>query len=248
LARTESIDSRFNTRDLFEGGMRVLTVLLAAVVLLVALDWLLQSDTYKVEQLQFEGTFDRVTEAELEQVLLPVVDGNYLMLDLDRMRATVESLPWVNQAWVRRSWPNGIHVRFIEERPVALWGDRKSVSADGHVIPAVERQMEKSMPRLSGPEGTAETVLAAYQRFQSIVDPMNERIQSLQLTSRRTWLITLASGVVIVIDQHQSDAKLKSLASVYKRIGEPVGRVDLRYTNGFAVNRASSAGFRTIEQ
>ena len=244
MASTDSMDSRFNTRDLFEGGMRVLTALLVAVVLLVTLDWLLQSDTYKVDQLQFEGAFERVTENELEQVLLPIVDGNYLMLDLDRIRTAVESLPWVNQAWIRRSWPNGIHIRFVEEQPVALWDGNKSVSADGHVIPAVEGKYEKSLPRLSGPEGTSQAVLAAYQRFQVIVGSMGEQIQSLQLTSRRTWLITLVSGTVILLDQHQSDSKLQRLAGVYRRIGGPVKRLDLRYTNGFAVNRASSAGFR----
>lgn len=248
MTSTDSMDSRFNTRDLFEGGMRVLMVLLVAVVLLVTLDWLLRSDTYKVNQLQFEGTFERVSENELEQALLPIVNGNYLMLDLDRMRQAVEALPWVNQAWIRRSWPNGIHIRFVEEQPVALWGSDKSVSADGHVIPAVEGRYEKPLPRLSGPEGTSQSVLAAYRRFQSIIGSIGEQIRSLQLTSRRTWQITLASGTVILVDQHQSDSKLQRLAKLYRRIGEPVKRVDLRYTNGFAVNRASTAGFRPAEQ
>ena len=240
MANTQSIDGRITNRMLFEGGMRVLVILAIAIVSLVLLDWLLRSDTYKVDQLQFEGTFTHVTESQLEKIVLPQVHGNYLTLDLDRIRTSVEALPWVKKAWVRRSWPNGVHVRFVEEHPVAYWGDQASLGEDGEVIPAIESSPATSLPHLSGPDGTAKMVLEAYGRFETIVETMGDRISQLQLSSRRTWRITLISGVEIVVDQDQSDKKLKRLASVYRWLNGRPKRLDLRYTNGFAADWGSS--------
>jgi cell division protein FtsQ len=240
LANTQSIDGRITNRMLFEGGMRVLVILAIAIVSLVLLDWLLRSDTYKVDQLQFEGTFTHVTESQLEKIVLPQVHGNYLTLDLDQIRTSVEALPWVKKAWVRRSWPNGVHVRFVEEHPVAYWGDQASLGEDGEVIPAIESSPATSLPHLSGPDGTAKMVLEAYGRFETIVETMGDRISQLQLSSRRTWRITLISGVEIVVDQDQSDKKLKRLASVYRWLNGRPKRLDLRYTNGFAADWGSS--------
>ena len=240
MANTQSIDGRITNRVLFEGGMRVLVILAIAIVSLVLLDWLLRSDTYKVDQLQFEGTFTHVTESQLEKIVLPLVHGNYLTLDLDRIRTSVEALPWVKTAWVRRSWPNGVHVRFVEEHPVAYWGAQASLGEDGEVIPAIESSPATSLPHLSGPDGTAKMVLEAYGRFETIVETMGDRISQLQLSSRRTWRITLISGVEIVVDQDQSDKKLKRLASVYRWLNGRPKRLDLRYTNGFAADWGSS--------
>lgn len=244
MASTHTIDGRITNRMLFEGGMRVLIVLVIAVVSLVVLDWILRSDTYKADQLQFEGTFTHVSESQLESIVLPIVRGNYLTLDLNRIRKSVESLPWVKQAWVRRSWPNGIRIRFVEEQPVAYWGDKASLGELGEIIPAVESSPATSLPHLYGPEGTSKTVLDAYRKFESIVESMGQRISRLELSSRRTWRIRLISGVDIVVDQQQSEMKLDRLASVYRWLDKQPKYIDLRYTNGFAVDWDSPKGSR----
>lgn len=247
MASTDSMDGRFNSRILFEGGMRVLWTLLAVLVLLGFVDWLLRSDTYKVRQLQFEGSFERVSEAELEKVTLSSVQGNYLMLDLDRMRAAVESLPWVNKASVRRSWPSGVHIKFVEEQPVANWGNNASLGREGQVIPAVEKATAATMPQLHGPKGASRSVLAAYQRFDRIVQPMGMRIQALGLSSRGTWELVLSNGMEILIDQQRSEQKLERLVRVYRGIEGTPSRIDLRYTNGFAVDWKASNGARSTK-
>jgi len=233
---------------LFEGGLRVLLVLGIAVVSLVLLDWLLRSDTYKADQLQFEGTFSHVTEAQLEKAVLPAVKGNYLTLDLDQIRNQVESLPWVKKAWVRRSWPNGVTVRFVEEHPVAYWNETASLGEEGEVIPAVESGNATSLPHLSGPNGTSATVLEAYAKFESIVETMGQRIRTLELTSRRSWRITLQNGVDIVVDHDNSAIKLNRLASVYRWLDKQPKSIDLRYTNGFAVDWDTPGAPRTVNQ
>jgi len=243
--RADSIENRFNTRVLFEGGLRVFWVLLALLLLLASLDWLLRSDTYKVGQLQFEGSFERVTEAELERVTMSAVRGNYLMLDLEDIRESVESLPWVRKATVRRSWPDGVHIRFVEERPVANWGKDHSLGTDGQVIPAVSTETAASLPMLSGPEGTSQIVLAAYERFERIVQSMGRHVRVLHLSSRRSWQLTLDSGIEVVLDQDQGEQKLERLARVYRGIGGTPKRIDLRYTNGFAVEWDGARGSRT---
>jgi len=97
------MNNRLGPRDLFEGGLRVFWMLAVLVLVLGLVDWLLKSSTYQTEQLQIEGEFSRVSESQIEQIVMPSIRENYLMLDLQSIQTQVESLPWVQRAWVRRS-------------------------------------------------------------------------------------------------------------------------------------------------
>jgi len=241
LANTDAMNNRLGPRDLFEGGLRVFWMLAVLVLVLGLVDWLLKSSTYQTEQLQIEGEFSRVSESQIEQIVMPSIRENYLMLDLQSIQTQVESLPWVQRAWVRRSWPKGIHVRFTEHKPFALWGDEGFVSAEGGVILDRNRAGNSGLPQLSGPNGSASTVVEAYQKFRTILQTMNADLVGLTLTPRRSWQLTLGNGTEILVDQNGAERKLERLANAYKQFTKMPERFDLRYTNGFAVSWGRNA-------
>lgn len=235
MASLTVTQNRFSTRALFEGGMRLFVLLVALALLVVFVDWLLRSDTYRAQTLQFEGTFEHVSEQQLQQAVMAQVGGNYLMLDLEGVKQRIEALPWVHRAWVRRSWPNGIHVRFTEQQLAARWGETASINLGGEVL-SVSVDRGSSLPVLHGPEGSAPQVLEHYHQFEPIVRAMGEHIASLTLQSRRSWQLVLTSGLQITVDERNSEARLLRLARVYRRLPGTPRTIDLRYANGFAVD------------
>lgn len=57
-------------------------------------------------------------------------------LDLDLVRRTLESDPWIADAEVSRSWPRTVRIRIAERTPVARLGAGDWVAVDGRILPA----------------------------------------------------------------------------------------------------------------
>ena len=234
---------------LFKAAVLLFALLFALLVLVFGADWLLRTDNFPVRHVRFEGEFKRVTQQELESAVMDAVHGNFLLLDLDRVKARVESLPWVYRASVRRQWPQDVHVRFTEQQLAARWGEGDFLNQAGDVIRVKGNDLPADLPRLEGPDGTGPQVLEHYKNLGRILAAADLKLERITLTPRRTWRLTLLDGMVIVLDREQPAHKLERFARVYAQSLLPldanIRQVDLRYTNGFAVEPAggNAAGF-----
>ena len=54
---------------------------------------------------------------QIEEVVAPFRGAGFLSVDLDALRAALESIPWVDRARVERRWPNGVRVFITEHVP-----------------------------------------------------------------------------------------------------------------------------------
>ncbi len=91
-------------------------------------------------------------------------------------------------------------------------------------------------------------VYERYREFGRVLAQAGLQIRALALTPRRTWQIELVNGPRLVLDRVQSERKLERFVRVvgqgFGRLGTGARVVDLRYTNGFAVEwqRGVAAG------
>lgn len=224
-------------------ALRLIIALAMLVVFSYAADWLLRTENFPVEHVRFEGPFKRVNQAELEAAMLDLVRGNFFLVDLDTVQQRVEALPWVHRASVRRRFPRDISVAFTEERLVAHWTNGAWLNADGEIVRVSGTDLPSDMPKLAGPDETSAHVLAAYQEFRGAVEPLNMKLVGLTLTPRRSWRLELETSQIkpltVVLDHEQPLQRLERFARVYgATLGEDattIRQVDLRYTNGFAV-------------
>lgn len=208
-------------------------------------DWLLRGENFPVQNVRFEGPFQRVTPRELEGAMLDLARGNFFLVDLDAIQRRVEALPWVHRASVRRSFPHDIVIRFSEQRLVAHWGEEAWVNAQGEVVHVDASDMPSDLPRLRGPDGASAAVLAAYHEFQTALAPLDVPLTGVTLTARRSWRLDL-DGVVaerpltVLVDHEHTVQRLERFARVYTATlavqAEAIRQIDLRYTNGFAVD------------
>jgi cell division protein FtsQ len=234
--------------SLFRAALVIFATLVALIGAVLVSEWFSRSDVFPVRAVRFEGVFQHVTQAQLAAAVAPAAQGNFLQLDLDAVKARAESLPWVYQAEVRRRWPRDLLVRVHEQQLTARWNSDAWVNQALQAVRVPDPTLPADVPQLEGPEGTQAIVYERWQEFGRLLVGAGLQLRRLTLTPRRTWQIELTNGLRLVLDRVQPDRKLERFARVYARALARAGMsarvVDLRYTNGFAVewNRGASVG------
>jgi len=225
---------------------------LTAVVLVLAalaggwavLESLRAPALFPVRTVRFAGDLARVGEPALRQAVAPWLDSGVLGVDLPRLRAAVEALPWVARASVRRVWPAAVVIHIDEQRPVAAWGDTELLSAGGERFRPAERPA--GLPRLVGPDGSHAQVLERYRSLQRALAGADLELAALSLDARRAWQARLAGGAVLELGRQDIEARVERFAAAWPRLvagrgGHTPESADLRYPNGFAVRWRAAA-------
>jgi cell division protein FtsQ len=232
----------------------ILTALLMGVMLfaVVGLDYLLRADTFPVRNVSFEGEFKRVHQRQLAEAVTEQASGNFFALDLEAVRRAAEAVPWVHRSTVRRRWPDGVHIHFTEQQLAARWGDTAWVNSDGELADLRGQAGPAGLIRLDGPPGSQAEVLAQWRRLEPIVAAHALGIARLRLTPRYTWEIELNNNLLLVAGRGAPERKLARFIGVYRHTvagqAARIRHVDLRYTNGFAVEwNARAAGAPATE-
>jgi len=201
-----------------------------------ALYWLLLPEHFPLTRVEFRGTLERTTRAELEKAL-PRIAGNFFAADLAQVRASVERLPWVRQVAVRRVWPGRLEITVEEHVALARWGDDALVNTFGERFGGKTDQV---LPVFIGPAGTQAEVARRYAKFTGIVAPLGTKIERVVLSPRHAWQLRLANGLHLALgrDADLAENRLRRFVEVYPTVKNKNEYVDLRYPNGFAVRVA----------
>ena len=76
-------------------------------------------EVFSLEQIQYQG-LTQLDPKELDSLILQSVSEDLLSIDLDRVRALVESESWVKEATIRRQLPDGLMIHVTERQAVAV--------------------------------------------------------------------------------------------------------------------------------
>lgn len=223
-----------------------LTLLGLTLIAIAGLDYLLRADTFPVRNVSFQGEFKHVSQRQLAEAVTDRASGNFFALDLTAVQRAAEKVPWVHRATVRRRWPDGLHIQFTEQQLAARWGDQAWVNSSGELVELPDQSGPAGLIQLDGPPGLHAEVLAQWRRLESIVAPHGLGIARLRLTPQHTWEIGLRNGLTLLAGRGQPEQRLTRFLEAYRqtlagRLAR-VRQVDLRYTNGFAVEWNTRAG------
>ena len=198
-----------------------------------ALYWLLLPEHFPLTRVEFRGTLERTTRAELEKAL-PRIAGNFFAADLVQVRASVERLPWVRQVAVRRVWPGRLEITVEEHVALARWGDDALVNTFGERFGG---KTDQALPVFIGPAGSQAEVARRYAKFSAIVAPLGTKVERVVLSPRLAWQLRLGNGLHLALgrDADLAEHRLRRFVEVYPTVKSKNEYVDLRYPNGFAV-------------
>jgi cell division protein FtsQ len=217
----------------------VLALALVALPLVALVNGWVGGERWPLRTLRVQGELVRVDEATLRASVLPHVRSGFFAVDLDRIQAEVAALPWVDQAAVRKHWPDVLEVRISEHRPFAHWGDGRLLSEQGRLFPAGTLRVPPDLPRLDGPVARSAEVVAIYNEARARLAHAGG-VRGVALDRRGSWSITLRDGTEVVLGRNDPQARLARFAALLPGLaaqspGRRLLRADLRYTNGFAL-------------
>ena len=217
----------------------VLLVVLLAFGLDAAWRWAVGSEIFALQRVTLDGELHRVSPQELQAAVAPQIDGGMLRLDVAAVRAAIEELPWVAAATVRRQWPGTLELALREQVALAWWNDSAVFNEQGAVFHPPPESVTEQLPRLRGPQGSEQEVLARYRALQPLLAPVGLRIIELTLDERRSWGAVLDGDITMRLGRGGFEAELRRFIAVYPQLavdaGGSLNSVDLRYPNGFAL-------------
>lgn len=201
--------------------------------------WLSNPQHLPLRTVRVAGTLEHVTPAEIRNAVAPYAKQGFLGIDIAAVRGALEQVPWIYSAQVTRSWPDALLVTVQEQKVLARWGAGGLVNVEGEVFLPQQPFVAPALPLLQGPPGTSVMLATHYADLQRALAPLAMKITQVTMDDRRAWSLTLADGVQLMLGRSDHAARLARFVLAYPQVLQPriatVARVDLRYTNGFAV-------------
>ncbi|MBY0575979.1 MAG: cell division protein FtsQ/DivIB [Gallionellaceae bacterium] len=216
----------------------VLALLYGAIHYTVHLPWL-----FPLHGVRLDAAPERVAVEEVLQVLRGEAAGNFFTVDIDRLRQSLEKLPWVRNVSIRREFPGSLAVQLEEHQALARWNDNALVNLQGEVFSAGSKQV---LPGFIGQAGDSMEVTQNYAQFSRQLAVLNLRVAQLALSPRHAWQVRLNNGMVLELGREDMQQRLARFVLAYPYIASRVQKadeknavkyVDLRYRNGFAVRQ-----------
>ncbi|QXZ09382.1 cell division protein FtsQ/DivIB [Comamonas sp. Y33R10-2] len=221
---------------------------LAALVMTVGW-WLMRTPAFNIGRIVVDGELVHNTALTLRANVAPVLKGNFFTVDLKAAQHAFEQAPWIQEARVRREYPNGLRVSLKEHVAEAFWGPETGsglLNKSGEVFEANLGELDREgLPRLQGPDGSAPRVLQMYHALAPALKPLNVELDSLTLNARGSWdavldndaQLELGGGTTedVLLRVQRLVRTLPKISSQYQRSVADLASADLRYEDGYAL-------------
>ena len=198
---------------------------------------------FPLQNVRLSDVPQRVEVKEVLQVVRNEVQGNFFTVDIERLRQSLEKLPWVRNVSIRREFPHRLSVQLEEQQALARWNNAALVNRQGEVFVA---RSEQVLPGFTGQDGTAAEVTQQYMKFSKQLAALDLQVTRLALSPRHAWQLRLSNGMVLELGREDMQQRLATFVEVYPHslaaMQSKVKYVDLRYRNGFAVGGLANGG------
>lgn len=205
---------------------------------------------FPLKSVRLDAAPQRVDVQGVLAVARNEVRGNFLTVDIERLRQSMEKLTWVRSVTIRREFPDRLAVQLEEHEALARWNGVALVNQQGEVFSADTGQM---LPDFIGQKGASTEIAQHYFKFSQQLAALNLQVAQLTLSPRHAWQLRLSNGMVLELGRENMQQRVAKFVTVYPyslaamRGSEGMGQktegmtaaeyVDLRYRNGFAVRQ-----------
>ena len=241
-------------------GLVILVFLVVVSLLTSFRSYLLRSPKFAIGIKEIQG----LRHLSESQVLLKLKeteerDRSLFALDLDGLRKSVELLPWVRTAAVRRIWPDRLMIQVTERVPIAfvrIDDSTQLVDEDGVLLESKSEGLPSfDFPVLMGLESGFETELLArnrkridlYRRLTRELDDngagLSRDLSEVHLHDAGSVSIVLNDDTVLVhVGADHFQERFRRYLAMSREIKQKyrlLESVDLRFENQVVVNAAN---------
>jgi cell division protein FtsQ len=178
------------------------------------------------------------------------LDGftSLVSLNVRKARESLQALPWVETASVRKVYPGKLEITVRERTPFAIWQTGETISLierDGRLIGAYGGSGFNTLPLVVGP-GAATSAstfmesLAAYPRIAG-------RAKALIHVGERRWNIRLANGITVKLPADEPVKAVERLLAMDAETGvlsRDIASIDLRLNDRMTIALTENAATR----
>lgn len=197
--------------------------------------WVIYTDQFAIAKVRIEGEIKNVAPAMIQNTLTQQITDNFFILDIDKVRSSLETLPWIAEAYIRRVWPLTLVIWLREREALAHWGEHSLVSPEGVVFTPEPKSIPANLIYLQGPDGSTNEVISNYRWLKERFAVKGLQISKLTLSDRRAWYIDLTSGLRLSVGSQKFTERVERFLKYLSRLPQPeaLEQIDLRYPNGF---------------
>ncbi len=232
--------SQFDWRRILAALPKLMLVISVLSALVMGLMKLNDPELLPIQKVRAQGAFINLTEAML---LSKVGDikGGYFNVDVRSVQDTIESLPWVERASVRRIWPDTLMISVTEQQAVARWHDNGLLNQRGEVFSPDKSTFPAGLPVLNGPLNTQQQMLEHYRAMSTILKMTGLTIRQLDMDERRSLTLRFDNELSLLLGRDAYYQRLNRFTRIYDKVLAAdinhTQRIDMRYTNGFSMLR-----------
>ncbi|MEX2130983.1 MAG: cell division protein FtsQ/DivIB [Pseudohongiellaceae bacterium] len=218
-----------------------LGIVLASWVLLTATSFATTINP-PVSRIGIEGKLQFVREQEIASLIAPRLGEGFFRIDVNSVKADLETHAWIASAEVKRVWPDQLAIQITEEVPIARWGESQLLNQYGQIFYPVNTEQLPNLPVLLGPPDSENVVMERYRELSELLFPVGLGLQQLSLSLRGSWELQLSDGVRVIAGRRDVTERVRRFLEIYdSQLRNDIAlieSVDLRYSNGLAVKRS----------
>jgi cell division protein FtsQ len=239
----KSIRPRFSLADVSPRLLKLVAAV-ALVLVLLGSTWVVRAllnnpENLAISQIDIQGERKFIKDKDLSAVIDKYSRTNLYLLDADALEADLETLPWVRAITLRKAWPRQLIIDVEEQRPVAFWGRERLMNQYGELFVAELPSMKGIFPTLYSPEDKGREMGERYIQIKGWLKDLPLEISELTEDDSGSWRMKIKEGPEVLIGSEDQERRLERFRVGFQReLANKlvnVRRVDLRYTNGFAV-------------
>ncbi len=176
------------------------------------LDFAARSFGFGLEAVTIAGAQELSSEEVLEAAGL---NGNssLLFLDVSAVREKLRSVPLIQEASVRKFYPDRLLIEITERVPYALWqheGSVNVISADGKMIQDGSDGRFASLPFVVG--SGAQDRVGEFLKLLDAADDMRSQVRAGILVGERRWNLKLTNGMDVKLPEKGAEAAVTQIA------------------------------------
>ncbi len=219
--------------------LMVIFSLLALLLVVAMMSGLIQSDRWKISQLEVAAEYKRITPEQLRLMVAKTPERSFFRLDAEHVKANIESMSWVSYAHVVKQWPDTLKITIKEHKAIAIWNEKDLLNESGEVFQVDAVDHLKALPHLYGLSENSAATLENFKRFNQLLKPVGFEINLARVNERGDWQLTLRNGLEVMLGSEKHEARILRMAETWEQLlaasEQLPERIDLRYSNGYVV-------------
>ena len=192
-----------------------------------------------IRYVKIEGAFQYTSKDRLKEILTPEMMRGFYHADMDSIHHLISELPLVETVDVKRVWPDAVHIKITEQKPIVRWGDNALLNKQGEVLTPDNIDEFKNLPLITGPAGQEKKLLEIMKGVYIVLKDKSMQLAEFHVNDRRAWQIKLANGLEMQLGRKTPLENMQRFLKTMDLLGEEqlamIASVDARYPNGYAV-------------